>query len=432
MRLTYRRTIITLLLFVIFSIAVSCSAQNEKQSQSDNGASGTTDDALLSGSWEQVLSAARGGTVNWYMWGGSEAINTFVDQKYGSVLKEQYGITLRRVPVSDTAEAVTKVLNEKQAGKHSNGSVDLIWINGENFATLKQGDALFGPFADKLPHSAYVDYSNPVVGRDFGLDTNGYESVWGSAQFQLVYDADRLQESELPRSYAELKDWIKQHPGRFTYNAPPDFIGTRFVKQLFYELTGGYEGWEQPFDQAVFETESSKVWDYLNEIKPYLWRNGDTYPKSIAELNRLFNNNEIDFTFTQEIGGIASDINRGILPETAAPYVFDTGTIGDYHYVAIPYNAANKAAAMVVANLILEPGLQFQKASAASGWGDGLGIDPARLTGDLKKQYDEISEEQGQTAVPADVLLKFKLPDLAAAYTPALEEGWKTHVLFQK
>ncbi|TFE27546.1 ABC transporter substrate-binding protein [Cohnella luojiensis] len=417
---------VILFLCLVSLIIAACSG---KDSADKGKAAG---DALLSGSWDQALAEAKGQTVNWYMWGGSDAINEFVDRKYGSVLKDKYGITLHRVPLSDTAEAVNKVLNEKQAGKNKDGSVDLIWINGENFATLKQADALFGPFATKLPNAKYVDYSNPAVGKDFGLDTEGYESVWGSAQFQFVYDSERMKPSELPHNYKELKSWAEKHPGRFTYNAPPDFTGTRFVKQLFYELSGGHQKWSKPFVQQEFDAEATKVWDYLNEVKPSLWRKGETYPKTIAELAALFNNNEVDFAFTQDIGGIATDIGKGKLPKTARPYVFDTGTIGDYHYVAIPYNAAHKAAAMVVANLILDPKLQFEKADPAKGWGDGIGIDPSKLEGANKKLYNELKAKSGETAVQADVLLKHKLPDLPAAYTPALEEGWKNLVLFQK
>lgn len=417
---------VILLLFIISLITSACSGKDS----TDKGK--VAGDSLLSGSWDQVLAEAKGQTLNWYMWGGSDAINEFVDQKYGTLLKDQYGITLRRVPISDTAEAVNKVLNEKQAGKNQEGSVDLIWINGENFATLKQAEALFGPFATKLPNAKYVDYGSPAVAKDFGLDTDGYESVWGSAQFQFVYDANRIKPSELPRNYKDLKLWVEKHPGRFTYDAPPDFTGTRFVKQLFYELSGGYPKWSKPFDQQEFDAESSKVWDYLNKLKPSLWRKGETYPKTIAELMTLFNNNEVDFAFTQDVGGIATDIGKGKLPNTARPYVFDTGTIGDYHYVAIPYNAAHKAAAMVGADLILDPQLQFEKADPASGWGDGIGIDPSKLEDEHKKLYGELRAKSGETAVPADVLLKYKLPDLQAAYTLALEEGWKNHVLFQK
>ncbi|HQE97017.1 MAG TPA: hypothetical protein PKY20_02370, partial [Methanothrix sp.] len=42
-----------------------------------------------------------------------------------------------QVKLTDTAEAVTRVISEKAAGQDSGGSVDLIWINGPNFLAMK-------------------------------------------------------------------------------------------------------------------------------------------------------------------------------------------------------------------------------------------------------------------------------------------------------
>jgi len=89
--------------------------------------------------WDSVVAAADGQTINWYMWGGSDAINAYVDKFYGETLKERYNITLNRVPVADAADYINQVLSEKEAGVE-NGAVDLMWINGENFFTLKQAE----------------------------------------------------------------------------------------------------------------------------------------------------------------------------------------------------------------------------------------------------------------------------------------------------
>ena len=72
-------------------------------------------------SWEDVLSKARGQTVDWFMWGGSPSVNTYVNGYVASQVKELYGITLRQVPVQDIAEVVSKLLIEKQAGKNEGG-----------------------------------------------------------------------------------------------------------------------------------------------------------------------------------------------------------------------------------------------------------------------------------------------------------------------
>jgi putative spermidine/putrescine transport system substrate-binding protein len=186
--------------------------------------------ALDLNNWDSVLASARGQTVNWYIWGGSESINKFVDDFYGKTLKERYDITLNRVPIADTVDAVNQVLSEKQAGKDP-GAVDLIWINGENFFTLKQANLLYPGWAQKIPNSKYVNWDNPAINRDFGNPVDGLESPWSSAQFQFIYDSARTQMDDLPHSYAQLKDWACAHPGRFTYIAPGPggVVGTRFV-----------------------------------------------------------------------------------------------------------------------------------------------------------------------------------------------------------
>ena len=138
--------------------------------------------------WEDVLAAAKGTTVNWYMWGGSDVINTNVDTDIGAPLKEQFDVTLNRVPIDNTAGAVNKVLNEKAAGKDGGGSIDLIWINGQNFRTLKDAGLLYGPFTDLLPNGTYVDWTNPAIANDFGVPLDGYESPWAAFQFVMEYN----------------------------------------------------------------------------------------------------------------------------------------------------------------------------------------------------------------------------------------------------
>jgi putative spermidine/putrescine transport system substrate-binding protein len=333
--------------------------------------------ALNVDDWDSVVAAARGQTVNWYLWGGSESINRFVDEFYGTALKERYNITLNRVPLADTVDAVNQVLSEKEAGRDP-GAVDLIWINGENFLSLKQADMLLPDWSRRLPNAKLVDWDNPAVNLDFGEPVEGYESPWSSAQFQLIYDSARMQPDELPRSYAELLAWAKANPGRFTYIAPGPgaFQGTRFVKGALFELSGDAEPW-LTYNQARWEAEAPRLWAYLNELKPYLWRQGETYPKDENELHGLFANGEVDFSVTQAIAGAGPLIAEGLLPETARAFVFDDYMIGDFNYVAIPKNAPNKAAALVLANLLLDPELQAAQILPENGFGLGSVRQPA-------------------------------------------------------
>lgn len=384
-------------------------------------------------SWDEVLEAAEGGTVNWYMWGGSDSINDFVDTVYGEPLLEEYGITLNRVPLADTVDAVNQVLSEAEAGVDGDGgSVDLIWINGENFFTLQQADLLYGPWSENIPNSALVDWDNPAVNLDFGRPVDGFESPWSGAQFQLVYDTARMGEDDLPRSFAELTEWIESNPGRFTYIAPGPgaFQGTRFVKQGLFEISGGQDQWVGEFNQDLYDEWAPALWDMLNGWEDNLWRSGETYPASVSEMNELFANGEIDFTITQAISGAGPAIADGLIPPTSRAFVFDDNMIGDFNYVAVPFNAPNKAAALVLANLILRPDRQALQVIPENGFGLGFGIDVNRVEDEdmVAALEDAVANLGDGAADPAD-LASSLVADIAAEYQALIEAGWEANVL---
>ncbi|MGB0499192.1 MAG: ABC transporter substrate-binding protein, partial [Rubricella sp.] len=156
--------------------------------------------------WDAVVEEARGQTVFWNAWAGDPRINEFIAW-VGGEAEARYGVTLEHVRISDTATAVTQVLSERTAGRDAGGAVDLIWINGANFAAMLENELLFGPFAEDLPNWALVDVEGkPAVTNDFTVPTMGMESPWAMAQFVFEYDTARLQDP--PRSVAALADWI--------------------------------------------------------------------------------------------------------------------------------------------------------------------------------------------------------------------------------
>jgi putative spermidine/putrescine transport system substrate-binding protein len=375
-------------------------------------------------SWEQIEAEARGQMVYWYMWGGSDLINRFVNGYVARRLSEEYGVTLETVPVTDAATFVNKVLGEKQAGRDSKGSVDLVWINGENFRTMREAGLLFGPFAGKLPNLRYVDIAEPAIANDFGYPVESYESPYGSAQVVMIYDAARVPEP--PTTIEGLLQWIRANPGKFTYPAPPDFTGSVFVRHLFYHAAGGYERLLGEFDPELFEEVAARSWRLLNELEPYLWRQGRTYPESHSALQDLFANGEVHFDVSYNPAEAASLIAQGRYPETARTFVFDSGTIGNTHYVGIPYNSSSKAAAIVVANLLLDPSVQYEKARPEV-WGDLTVLTVSRLPEPWRRKFEALPRPPA--VLPPDVLSTHRIPELQAAWLEAIEKGWVENVL---
>ena len=236
--------------------------------------------------WNEVVKTAQGQTVDWYMWGGSPAVNKYVNGFLAENLKRQYDITLRQVPVKDIAEVVSKLVVEKQAGKESGGNVDLMWINGENFRTCKSGDLLFGPFPSTLPNIKYVDRESPTVANDFGTPVDDMESPWGSAQMVMIYDSANI--SQPPRTIPALIEWIRGNPGRFAYPAPPDFTGSAFIRHFFYNAAGSVDKWQGDYTEEELQHAAEATYRQLLELKPFLWRKGATYPESPVRMNTLF------------------------------------------------------------------------------------------------------------------------------------------------
>lgn len=386
-------------------------------------AAGASAEQLTAADWAGIEQQARGQTVSWYMWGGSDRINAYVSEYLGGLARERYGITIRRVGINDTAEAVNAVLQEMEAGVDKEGSVDLIWINGENFRTLRQADAVRCGYLDALPNNRLVDWSNPAISYDFGTPVDECEVPWNRAQFVFAYDSARL--TDPPRSMGALLEWIEANPGRFTYAAPPDFTGSVFVRHVFYHVAGGPERLLGEFNQEVYDEVAAETWALLNRLKPSLWRQGQTYPRDGAALGQLFANQEIDFHFSYDAAGYGTGVDAGTYPATTRSYGLADGTIGNTNYMAIPANASNAAAAMVVANLALSAEAQLEKAKP-SVWGASPVIDIERLSAAEREGFAALPRHP--SVVSSAELARASLPELLAPWVVAIEAGWREHV----
>jgi putative thiamine transport system substrate-binding protein len=351
-------------------------------------AAGLGGPARAGSGWPGLLERAEGQEVFWNAWGGDERINAYIAW-VGERVAAEHGITLRHVKLSDTAEAVARVLAEKAAGKDEGGSIDLIWINGENFATMKDNDLLYGPITESLPNFALVDVEGkPTTLVDFTVPTEGFEAPWGAAKINFIYDSARV--AEPPRSMAAFLDWAIEHPGRFTYPAPPDFIGSTLLKQVVIETTPEPELLQSPVpDDEAFAAATQPLWDYLDALHPHLWRRGENFPATGAAQRQLLDDGEVDITISFYPSEASSLIAQGLLPETARVFVLDGGTIGNVHFVAIPYNARSKEGAMAVANFLMSPEAQARKQDIAH-WGDETVLAMGKLDPEGRRLFDEL------------------------------------------
>jgi putative spermidine/putrescine transport system substrate-binding protein len=318
-------------------------------------------------------------------------------------------------------ELVSKLMVDLEAGR-ATGDVDLMWINGETFYKLRQIGALYGPFTQRLPNNQYVDWDSPFVSKDFQQPVEGYECPWGNVQFALIYNSDTV--ADPPRTMAALADWIRAHPGRFTFDN--SFTGMTFLKSLLYELAGGPQSLDGSFDESLYVASTEKLWAWLLELQPHLWRNGETFPEGVAQLHQLFSNGEVDFTMSNNDGEVDNKVLQGVLPESARAYVLDSGTIRNSHYLGIPVNAPNKPAALVAADFLISPAAQLEKALPAV-WGDGTVLSLKLLPDEWRTKFEKI---EGRTRVPPRAELEQKaLPEPASEVMVRLHDDFRSRII---
>ena len=372
--------------------------------------------AKADGAWPETLKAARGQTVYFNAWAGSEQINAYV-QWAAEQIQRDFGVKLQHVKISDAADVVKRVRIEKQAGrKDTEGTVDLIWINGENFAAMKRDALLSAPFAQNLPHFQWVDtQGKPTTLVDFSVPTEGLESPWGMAQLTFFADSQRLPRP--PQSMAELLALARSQPGRITYPRPPNFHGTTFIKQALLEHAPDVKRLSQPVTAALLEAQAAPLWRYLDALHPHLWRGGKQFPQNSAAVMQMMADGELLMALTFNPNEAANEIAAKRLPASVQSWQFAKGTIGNTHFVAIPYNAPNKAGAQVVANFLLSPAAQARKADIDV-WGDPTVLDVPRLPAADQALF--------KSAIRPGQLLKSAptLPEPHASWVDALEKEW--------
>lgn len=397
------KKIITLILCMLLTFNLTgCS--NENQVNNKN---------ILDSSYEEILEGAKGSTVSFYGYGGDEVMNKWFDNYVIPQMKEKYSIKVKRVGM-DIENILNQLISEKQAGS-SKGVIDVVWINGENFKNARENELLFGPFASKLENfKKYVNTESEDINTDFGTSVDGMEAPWGKAQFAIVKDSSKI--SQNITNAKQLKEVVKNYPGKFTYPALPDFTGSAFVRNIIYDIVGYENVANLPEDEEKVKEVIQPAMDYLNEIKPYLWNQGKTYPQTASQLDNMYSDNEVYFNMTYSPNGVVSRIQSGEFSKDTEILKFDKGNISNTHFLAIPNNSQNKGGAMVLIDFLMSIDAQSSK-SDIKNWGDITVLDKNKMNDKEKSKFSK------------SIIIEKSVPELKAGLVPIIERIWVKEVL---
>ena len=373
---------------------------------------------LIAADWQTVLKKARGQTIYFNAWGGAGVINDYI-RWAGDTVKKRHGVTVKHVKVTDIGSVISRILAEKSAGRSTRGSVDLMWINGENFRAMKQNGLLFGPFTQDLPNYRLVDVENkPTTRFDFTVPVDNMEAPWGMAQ--LIFMIDTQQVNQHPHNMQDFLRFAEKYPNRVTYPAPPNFHGTTFIKQVLLELVPERQILYRPVKEANFEQTTKPLWRFLDKLHPLMWRKGKAFTSGAPQMKQLLNDGEIFLSLSFNPNEASNAIANGELPETVRTYIHEDGTIGNTHFVGIPFNSSVKEGAMVFANFLMSPEAQARKADPVV-WGDPTVLGMSKLSAADRKKFEMIP--RGVATLSSAELSKVIL-EPHASWVEALEKAW--------
>ena len=392
-------------------------------------------------SWSQIVSLAQTQTLNFYLWSPPPSPpRRWVDSKLTPELSDAYGIAVNRIDAvySGCATAgmalACDVADEVAAGQETDGgAVDLVWINGANFAAMKAAGTLYGPWAQLIPNAANFDFTNDAIAYDKGVSTAGLEFPFNMAQAVFIHDVAVVPTP--PMTIPALKDWILANPGKFVYSDPTvDFTGAAFVRHVFYHFAGPHEDFLTGGDwEAIYTARAPAVWAALNEIEAALYQPAGEvwYPASHnADIRPLVGDGTLVIDFSMQ----ASEATTQMAPEsvnqwplTMQAYVLDEpGTIADTNYLAIPVNAPNKEAALVAVNHIASAGSMFTRSTPET-WGALQAFDP---TSPSIKAWDAAFDYVNvHDATPSvEELASSRVGDLPHELVSRINADWETFV----
>lgn len=425
--------------------------------------------------WDDILAEAKGQTVTFLAWGSGGA-DPFVQQWWEALaedVKEKYDVTIEYAEFDQ--EQYAKITTDLENGGEA--TYDMFWYTGAMTAPIRaaaDGKGVFGDnWVEKLDNYKYLDPSNSYVTFDGAQDTAGEEAPFQGLNPSLVYSAnlwdhtigwDKEEDGKkgLPTNFTELAKWTEANPGKFSYmdlTGAGSFHGLFFLKAILAELTDdGEGGWKAVYDEAdsaeqrrekilaniedwyewsssdeaseeAFVEKASYLWAFLNEIAPNLLQGdaGPQYIQTAPDMMQYVKAGDLACTFTT-CTQIANRVEAApdSYMDNPAIYMLQT-SVGAWDYSIITSNAAAgaKAAAMVVANEMIDPDQQLVAFELT---GNGYNVSMDKLDSEQKEAFDAALADMGALTPTAEAISQQSYVDKFGKVAQWIASGWASKV----
>jgi putative spermidine/putrescine transport system substrate-binding protein len=232
--------------------------------------------------------------------------------------------------------------------KSTNDHFDIV---AENSTSIPNWIGLAGSPDLLLPidFSKIPNYKNVLIKSAFD---NTKVVPYRGTTVVFAYDSARVPNP--PKTWAELEQWIKDHPGRFAYNPPASGgAGGAFVYTSVYRNLPR-ESWISTDEKWAAQWEPGFAW--LKSLHPYMYKSGGSvvYPNKNQGPLDLLINKEVDIIPAWADQAL-TNLDAGILPATVKIYQLDQALSGTDVVFTLPSLGANQDAACDFINFVLSP-----------------------------------------------------------------------------
>lgn len=340
-------------------------------------------------------------------------VNNFLGPKFEA---RNPGVKVRAVGTGPGDAGSQKIL-EKLSAQQKAGSTawdtDVAVVHQRGAATMVK-DHLLAPYRNEIAAGKLV--SRDTAKNALGQNVDGYVIPMFHSQIAFAYNPDVVKSP--PKSYAELAQWVKQHPKQFGYNGVKGGMsGVGFVMAWVAANSNLGDKLEKgPYDPAA----KAEIERALASLKTFN-QNVVMTPGNAGTLDML-NRGEIgigpvwvDMFYTWMADGKMNPKVKLLLPQPGLP--------GQPMYYVIPSKAANAQMAKKFVDFAASPEIQAEGIVKRFNWYPGIDaqhVQSKMAPADWNKLFTDIS--------PADLSSKGR-PFPLSEYFTDIVEGYERVVL---
>jgi len=300
---------------------------------------------------------------------------------------------------------------EKDSGKDK-WAIDLVIIH-ETGAVWAIEKGLIRKYTDFLTAKRLAIRNTDEIA--LGFDVDGYVMPMFHSQTAIAFNPRYVKNP--PKSYEELVQWVKEHPGKFGYNGiKQGMSGVSFVSGWLYWQSQNPEViMNGPYDKK-YEADWEGIFAQLKEFNKYV-----TITSGNAGTLDMLNRGEIwmgpvwvDMFYTWMREGRMDPNIRIVIPAPGMP--------GQPMHYAIPLKAANADYALKLIELVSSPRMQAKYIIERFNWYPAIGDDY------VAPFLDEEVLDRLYKDVKQDDLLKYGKPMPLLQYKQDMLEAYERWV----